>query len=178
MRTIPIFLLLAIVSGCGRSNPSREAPAPPAKKTLPTLSSNGMTISSSAFVANGPIPERYTCDGAGISPPLAFGGVPANARALALVVVDPDAPSGSFDHWVVWNIPPGVAAVAEGQPPAGGTEGTNGFGQKGWGGPCPPNGEHHYVFNLYALDAPVGGAGEIAKHAFAQARLVGVYKRK
>src|SRR6185312_6897701 len=96
------------------------------------------------------IPAKYTCDGAGISPPLAFGGIPPNAKTLALVVIDPDAPSGPFRHWIVLNIPPSTTRVAEGAAPAGGMEAENGFGQRGWGGPCPPNGEHHYVFNLYA----------------------------
>jgi len=111
-----------------------------------------MKISSPAFNDNGTIPAKYGCSGAGTSPPLAFSGVPSSAKSLTLHVDDPDAPGGSFTHWDVTDIPQATTSVAEGQPPAGGTEGQNGFGSKGWGGPCPPSGTHHYVFTLTALD--------------------------
>ncbi len=111
-----------------------------------------MKISSSAFADSQSIPARYTCDGADASPPLTFSDIPSNAKGLALVVDDPDAPSGTFDHWIVWNIPVTMTNVAEGQSPQG-VAGRNGFGKSGYGGPCPPKGEHRYQFKLYALDA-------------------------
>ena len=128
-----------------------------------------MKITSPAFSDNGAIPAKYGCKGADTSPPLAFSGIPADAKSLTLIVDDPDAPGGTFRHWSVTNIPPGTTSVAEGQPPAGGSEGQNGFGKKGWGGPCPPSGTHHYVFTLSALD---GGGKTIA-----QARLTGTYSK-
>ena len=131
--------------------------------------SNAMKITSPAFSDNGTIPAKYGCKGTGVSPPLVFSGVPANAKSLTLHVDDPDAPGGSFTHWDVTNIPPTTKDVTEGQSPAGGTEGTNGFGKKGWGGPCPPSGTHHYVFTLTALD----GSG----NAIGAAKLTGTYAK-
>jgi len=128
-----------------------------------------MKITSSAFTDNGTIPAKYGCSGSGISPPLAFSGIPPNAKSLTLHVDDPDAPGGSFTHWDVTNIPPSTTTVAEGQPPAGGTEGQNGFGRKGWGGPCPPSGTHHYVFTLTAVDA--------SGNTIEQAKLTGTYSK-
>ena len=112
---------------------------------------HGMTISSSAFSDGQSIPAKYTCDGSDTSPPLAFASIPAGAKSLALVVDDPDAPGGTFDHWIVWNIPPNTTTVAEGQSPKG-VAGRNGFGKDRYGGPCPPGGEHRYFFKAYALD--------------------------
>jgi Raf kinase inhibitor-like YbhB/YbcL family protein len=130
---------------------------------------NGMQITSPAFSDNGTIPVKYGCKGAGVSPPLAFGGIPPGTKSLTLHVDDPDAPGGSFTHWDVTNIPPTTTQVTEGQPPAGGTEGKNGFGKTGWGGPCPPSGTHHYVFTLTAVD----GSGK----TLATAKLTGTYSK-
>jgi len=141
----------------------------------------GMTLASPAFTDNGEIPAKYGCSGGGqaVSPPLTINSVPADAKSLALIVGDPDAPGGTFTHWIVWNIPPTTTSVAEGLAPAGASEGKNGYGKSGWGAPCPPSGEHHYVFTLYALDtAQIAGSDEIPKHAVAQAKLVGRYARK
>lgn len=144
-----------------------------------------MKISSSAFADGGSIPSRYTCDGANTSPPLAFSGVPSDAKSLALIVDDPDAPGGTFDHWIVWNIPANSAAVAEGSGPQG-VAAQNGFGTKGYGGPCPPSGEHRYQFKLYALDAALNLTPSASKadvenamkgHTLAQAKMMGRYKR-
>lgn len=110
-----------------------------------------MELASSAFENNGMIPARYTCDGQDVSPPLKISGVPEDTVALALVMDDPDAPMGTFDHWVVWNIPPDVTEIAEGKEPEG-TQGRTDFGRLGYGGPCPPGGVHRYRFKLYALD--------------------------
>ena len=117
-----------------------------------------MALTSGAFQEGALIPRRYTCDGENISPPLRWTGVPQGAAELAIVVEDPDAPGETFVHWVVYGIPAGAAAVAEGEIPAGAAEGTNGFGRTGWGGPCPPKGDraHRYVFRLDALSKPLG----------------------
>jgi Raf kinase inhibitor-like YbhB/YbcL family protein len=144
-----------------------------------------MNISSSAFKDGASIPSKYTCDGANSSPPLAFGGIPAGAKSLALVVDDPDAPGGTFDHWVIWNIPPNTTSVAEGQSPQG-VNGKTGFGKSAYGGPCPPSGEHRYFFKLYAVDttlnlAPSSSKSDLEKaikgHTLATAQMMGRYKR-
>jgi len=144
-----------------------------------------MNISSTAFKDGGSIPSKYTCDGANTSPPLAFDAVPAGAKSLALVVDDPDAPGGTFDHWVVWNIPANTRAIAEGQSPQG-VSGKNGFGKNGYGGPCPPSGEHRYQFKLYALDTTLNLPPSASKadlenamngHTLAQVKMMGRYKR-
>ena len=114
-------------------------------------------ISSSAFEDGGPIPDEYGYDAENNSPPLAVSGVPENVASLALVVDDPDAvkPAGKiWDHWTVWNVPPSVEGVPEEWNPEadGATEGTNDFGERGYGGPAPPDREHTYRFKLYALD--------------------------
>lgn len=144
-----------------------------------------MKISSSAFTHNGSIPAKYTCDGSDSIPPLAFSDLPANAKSLALIVDDPDAPGGTFDHWIVWNIPPATTTIAEGKPPQG-VSGRNGFGRNGYGGPCPPSGEHRYQFKVYALDTmlnlpPSSSKRDLEKamsgRTVGQAQMVGKYKR-
>jgi len=144
-----------------------------------------MNISSAAFKDTTSIPSKYTCDGANTSPPLAFGAIPPGAKSLALVVDDPDAPRGTFDHWVVWNIPPNTTTVGEGQSPQG-VSGQNGYGKSGYMGPCPPGGEHRYYFKLYALDTtltlpPSSSKSDLEKamkgHTVAQAQMMGRYKR-
>ena len=113
------------------------------------------TLSSPAFGAGEPLPEKYTCRGTGISPPLTIRGIPDAATSLALIVHDPDAPQGDFLHWAVWNISATVANIDEDLPPIDAVEGTNDFGQTGYGAPCPPSGRHRYVFDLYALSDPI-----------------------
>ncbi len=146
-----------------------------------------LRISSPAFSHNGGIPERYTCDGADVSPPLVIGDVPAAARSLALIVDDPDAPVGTWVHWVVWNIDPGGREIGEGKIPARGIEGRNDWGRNGYGGPCPPSGAHRYFFKLYALDTslklPSSGTKKdleraMEGHIIARGELMGLYKRR
>lgn len=148
--------------------------------------SRGMQVASSAFSDGAAMPAKVGCSGTNTSPPLSFQGVPPAAKTLALIAEDPDAPGGLFTHWVVWNIPPGTVAVAEGTPPAGAAQGTNSYGKSGWGPPCPPAGEHRYIFNLYALDSspnlpPSSGREQLqaamAGHILAQSQLVGRYRR-
>ncbi len=142
-------------------------------------------ITSSAFEHGGTIPARYTCDGKDTSPPLRLEDVPPRTASLALIMDDPDAPMGTFVHWVVWNIPPAAAGVPEGREPAG-VLGRNDFGRKGYGGPCPPRGTHRYFFKLYALDARLdlpenSGKNELEiamkGHVVDQAVLIGRYSR-
>jgi len=113
------------------------------------------TLSSPVFGEGDAIPDKYTCKGAGISPPLLIRGVPDAATSLALIVHDPDAVQGDFLHWAVWNISPTTTDVDEDLPPMDAVEGTNDFGQTGYDGPCPPSGSHRYAFDLYALSEPL-----------------------
>jgi Raf kinase inhibitor-like YbhB/YbcL family protein len=144
-----------------------------------------ITVTSSAFADGEPIPARFSCDGAGVSPPLAWQGVPPDAQAVALVVDDPDAPRGTFVHWVVLDIDPSVTSVDEAGVP-GNVQARNSAGDPTYFGPCPPKGTHHYRFTVYALSAATGltpGAKldealkAIDKAATAQGRLVGTYTR-
>lgn len=112
-----------------------------------------MRLFSPSFQHSERIPIQYTCDGGDAIPPLQISEVPEGAQSLALIMDDPDAPiEGSFVHWVVWNISPETQEIPEGVAPSGSVQGTNNFGNIGYGGPCPPSGEHRYLFKLYALD--------------------------
>lgn len=115
-----------------------------------------MRLSSSAFENGGTIPDRYSRDDRNVSPPLSWRDVPPGARSLALVVDDPDAPGGTFVHWLIYDIPASVTELPEGQSADGNAngarQGRNDFGETGYGGPRPPSGTHHYRFHLYALD--------------------------
>ena len=126
---------------------------------------------------NARIPKRFTCSGEDVSPPLNFLRVPPKARELALLVQDPDA--NDFVHWAVFHIPRRTAGFEEGKVPSGVVQGKNGFGDRRWGGPCPPEGDkpHRYVFALYALDSQVESAGQISGHALARGTLTGRFSR-
>ena len=144
-RLVTIGALAGLLAGCARPGP--DAVDPVAAQTI--------AVSSSAFADGGKIPRRHTCDGADVSPPLAFSGLPSGVRELALLVEDPDAPKGTFVHWVAWGIDGTRPVLAEGEAPAG--SGTNDFGRAGYGGPCPPRGPaHRYVFTVFALSRPTG----------------------
>ena len=144
-----------------------------------------MELRSPAFEHGGRIPSQYACDGADVSPALEITGVPAGAASLALVMDDPDAPMGTFDHWLVWNIPAETRRVEEGVEPEG-VQGRTGFGGFGHGGPCPRSGTHRYRFTVCAPDTELGlVAGsrkpklqeEMEGHVLAQATLEGTYSR-
>jgi Raf kinase inhibitor-like YbhB/YbcL family protein len=109
-----------------------------------------LTVKSQAFENNKLIPKKYTCDGENVNPPLTIEGAPEGAKSLVLIVDDPDAPMGTWDHWVIWNIPP-PGKIEENTVP--GTEGTNSARKQSYMGPCPPWGTHRYFFKAYALDA-------------------------
>jgi Raf kinase inhibitor-like YbhB/YbcL family protein len=189
------FLALFASPGCSRPD------------ALPVEDRSRLTIQlhSSAFADGAMIPKTFTCDGHDRSPPLEWSGVPSSARALALICDDPDAPAGTWSHWVVFNLPPQVTALKEGVPPeqtlpaavtggsqpAGGDfsqarQGKNDFGKTGYGGPCPPRGTHRYYFRLYALDKTLeldstARRSDVLKavqgHIVAEGRLVGKYER-
>ena len=141
-----LTLALIVIAGCSRGGK--------------------ITLASPAFGNDQPIPAKFTCTGANVSPPLQWNGIPRTAKTLELTVDDPDAPGGHFTHWQVTQIPAATNSISEGG--HAGVEGTNGFGNQGWGGPCPPSGEHRYVFTLRALDASgreVGRGVLVGKYA-------------
>jgi len=160
---------------------------------LPVLIAQGaaMDLNSQAFRPGGMIPAKYTCDGADISPPLTLPDPPAGTKSFALIMDDPDAPVGTWVHWVIWNIPATTRALEENIPktaslPNGARQGTNDFKRTGYGGPCPPSGTHRYFFRLYALGSTLSLSPETTKsvledtmrrHILAQSELIGKYTR-
>jgi Raf kinase inhibitor-like YbhB/YbcL family protein len=143
-----------------------------------------MSLKSSAFKTMAHIPDRYTCAGENISPGLNINNIPHNTKTLALIVDDPDAPHGTFDHWLMWNIP--VSEKIE-ENTAPGEQGKNGRGENKYMGPCPPSGTHHYHFTLYALDVELDLTPDTDKqklmdamkdHILASAELIGLYEKK
>ena len=148
-------------------------------------------LNSPAFSEGEMIPARYTCDGPDVSPELSWSGVPDDAKSLALICDDPDAPMGTWVHWVLFNIPPGANGLP-GEIPSdaslenGAQHGTNDFRRLGYGGPCPPGGTHRYFFKLYALDAELALESGISKaelleamqgHILDEGQLMGKYQR-
>ncbi|MFE0389294.1 YbhB/YbcL family Raf kinase inhibitor-like protein [Streptomyces bungoensis] len=171
---------MAVTAGCGGGGGPSSSPSAAATTHL--------TVSSPAYPQGGTIPRRYTCDGEDVSPPLAIAGVPAHTAGLALTLRDPDAPHGTFTHWLVWNMGPGTTGLTAGAHPQGATEGRNGFRKTGYGGPCPPHGDepHHYVLTVYATDRPLHLAPDateqdllhaLAGHTLATGSLTGRYGR-
>jgi len=150
------------------------------------------TLSSTAFKAGGEIPRQHTCEGADLSPPLSWTGSPGGTQRFALIVDDPDAPVGTWVHWVLYDLPADSTQLPQSVPaaetlPSGAQQGTNDFRKVGYGGPCPPPGKpHRYFFKLYALDAPTALKPRATKadvlraidgHVLGQAELMGTYKR-
>lgn len=143
-----------------------------------------LTLKSSAFEANKKIPKKYTCEGEGVSPPLEIQDIPSEAKTLALIMDDPDAVSGIFDHWVVWNIPASINKILENQSPPG-VEGLNSGRRNGYYPPCPPSGSHRYTFKIYALDTelildPKSRKRDLEKamegHILTKGELIGLYR--
>lgn len=142
-----------------------------------------MKLTSPDFKNNELIPRKFTCDGDDINPTLIIEDIPAGTKSLALIIDDPDAPRGTWVHWVVFDIPV-VSRIEEDSIP--GTQGVNDFGKKDYGGPCPPSGTHRYFFKVYALDKELGLSGRVTKtalenamkgHILEKAELIGLYKR-
>ncbi|HEX5324572.1 MAG TPA: YbhB/YbcL family Raf kinase inhibitor-like protein [Capsulimonadaceae bacterium] len=146
-----------------------------------------LTVSSTAFKEGQNMPAQNTCGGTGISPPLAWSKPPDHTASLAITCLDPDAPSGTFTHWLVYDIPASAMSMVEGSAPAGSLQGMNDFGSTGYGAPCPPPGNpHHYLFTVYALDNKPdlkGGASRtdlfaaIKGHVLAKGEITGLYGR-
>lgn len=151
-----------------------------------------LEIKSGDFTNEGSIPSKFTCDGANVSPGLAWKDAPSGTKAFALITDDPDAPAGTWVHWVAWNIPSSSSRLPEGIPAKsrlkdGTVQGINDFKKPGYGGPCPPSGTHRYFFKLYALDTTLGLPEDTDKagleaamkgHVLGQAVLMGTYSRK
>jgi hypothetical protein len=175
-----------------------QAPAPTAAFTpseVPTAvlePALPFELISTAFEQGGPIPDKYTCDGEDVSPSLAWGDPPAGTQSLALIMDDPDAPGGTFDHWILFNISPELRELPEAIPVgmnSGGMtaiNGVNSFGRSSYDGPCPPFGTHRYFFKLYALDTTLNLDPSATKdqvlaamqgHILAEAELMGIYIR-
>lgn len=145
-----------------------------------------MTITSSAFKHKSKIPSKYTCDGENINPPLELSGIPKEAKSLVLIVGDPDAPSKTWVHWVVYNIDSSTTKIEENSVPSGSVEGITDFGSKGYEGPCPHSGTHRYFLKLYALDKILEAPSGLTKqqvleimrdHVLEEAELIGLYSR-
>lgn len=187
MKTIPpviiLILLVGLAAGCTGDAGNR---------TPPLTATPALEVRSDSFANGTAIPARYTCDGADVSPPLSWSGVPDGAESLALFVDDPDAPGGTFTHWIVYNISATEGSLDEGLPrgqnlPGGLHQGNNSFGTVGYDGPCPPPGPaHRYVFRLYALNRSPDFSGvvdrsaleaEMKGHIVAEGVLVGTYRR-
>ena len=178
-------LFALVLAGCGPS---------PAPTTLMEEGGLAMTfeVTSSAFAQGEPIPVKYTCDGDDISPPLAWGDPQEGVRSFALINDDPDAPVGTWVHWVLFNLPADARSLPERVPPDaelpdGSRHGQNSWRRLGYGGPCPPSGTHRYFFKIYALDTSLQlepGADKkqvleaMAGHILAEAELMGVYSRQ
>jgi len=185
---------VAVTSGCTReSEPTHTVevalPLVAAEKGEPV---KPFELTSIAFAHGQPIPARYTCDGEDISPPLQWGDPPGDTQSLALIVNDPDAPVGTWVHWVLFNLPAEARTLHEdvapdAERPDGSRHGQNSWRRLGYGGPCPPSGTHRYFFELYALDTTLGLSpnatkkqvlGAMEGHILAQTELVGTYSKR
>lgn len=151
------------------------------------IKSNTMNLQTKSFLNNGDMPAKFTCDGDNINPDLEINGVPPETKSLVLIVDDPDAPSGTWTHWTMWNIDPKTLEIAENSVVKDAVQGTTSDGSQGYHGPCPPSGVHRYLFKLYALDTPLvlgpnARVDELTKgisgHVLSQAELIGKYSRK
>ena len=198
MKKLIIFLLVLLVAaGLGISyyqSNSKLANKPQKTETKLEVKKKSMIITSPAFKNNSKIPSKYTCDGKNINPPLEFSDIPKETKSLVLIIDDPDAPSKTWVHWVLYSIPPSTAKIEENSD-TGGIQGMTDFGKLGYGGPCPPpaspnrgeSGTHRYFFKLYALDTILDAPSGLTKqqvlekvrdHVIEEAELVGLYNRQ
>jgi Raf kinase inhibitor-like YbhB/YbcL family protein len=174
LRGILLLITVLVMAGCGgdHGNP------------VDTEAAATLTVFSEAFAEGDEIPKRFTCDGEELSPPLKWSG--GQGEAWALVVDDPDAPGGTYVHWVVVDIPMRTTSVRTGEVPAGGVQMVNSSDEPSYAGPCPPSGEHRYRFTVYALDAPTGltesaslddALHAIGEHAASSGTMTAFYSR-
>jgi len=185
MRTLWIVLILAtLICSCSGGDAYVIA-----KGKAPKMS---IQVTSSAFADGGSIPSKYTCDGADVSPPLKWNSVPDTTKSIALIADDPDAPRGTWVHWVVYDLPASLRELPEKVPAEkilgnGGRQGMTDFKKIGYGGPCPPSGTHRYYFKIYALDrmleiAPGATKAQLLKamegHVLAEGQLMGKYTKR
>jgi len=189
LRAGSIALLMMFAVACAKQ-PTATKPNPPTTQTPPGTTA-AIKLTSSAFTEGQPIPRQYTCSGINISPPLEWTGIPKSAKTIAIVADDPDAPGGTWVHWVIYNLPADIIGMVENLPATedlkgGGFLGKNDFEKIGYGGPCPPSGTHRYFFKIYALDTELplkAGATKaevekaMAGHVVAQGQLMGTYNR-
>jgi Raf kinase inhibitor-like YbhB/YbcL family protein len=189
MRVSLILLLIMFAAGCAKqpAAPARDA----ARTSTPQSTAPVFKLISSAFKDGDPIPRQYTCSGVNVSPPLEWSDVPKTAKTLAIIADDPDAPAGTWVHWVVYNLPADTMGIVENLPQdenlkGGGFQGKNDFEKIGYGGPCPPSGTHRYYFRIYALDGDLPLKAGVTKtdvekamdgHILGQTQLMGTYKK-
>ncbi|HEY3875689.1 MAG TPA: YbhB/YbcL family Raf kinase inhibitor-like protein [Candidatus Kapabacteria bacterium] len=193
MKTSILIFILVLSGGCSRKVSETAVIDTAHHDTNSTAMKNTLTISTTAFQKDSAIPQKFTCQGEDHSPALAWSGAPENTKSYALVVEDPDAPHGTFYHWVMYDIPPTERGLAENIEKRdrlgnGTRQGTNSFGQMGFNGPCPPPGKpHRYYFKLFALDAMLNIPGEATRdtlmsamngHILAEGEIMGTYARK
>jgi Raf kinase inhibitor-like YbhB/YbcL family protein len=183
-----VVLVSLVLIGCANRTPPATQPS---GTNSARQDKAEIKLTSAAFKEGEPIPRTYTCDGVNVSPPLEWGGVPKTAKTIAIVGDDPDAPGGTWVHWVLYNLPAENIGLVENLPAtetlkAGGFQGKNDFGKIGYDGPCPPSGTHRYFFKIYALDSELplkAGAtkAQLMKamegHIVVQAQLMGTYRR-
>jgi len=182
------FALAAVVAACAGKH-EQDRP----KTGNQTQPGAKLEVASAAFENGQPIPSKHTCDGQDLSPPLKWSGAPQSTKSFAIICEDPDAPGGTWTHWVLYNLPGDVTELSEGTPRSassvrGALQGNNDFGRAGYGGPCPPPGAaHHYAFKVFALDSSLDPIANVTKqqleqamqsHIVGQGTLVGTYSRK
>lgn len=182
-----IFFLLVFFLGCLLSIPKKinNSKKKPALKTKEAGLKNMINIKS-VFENNQTIPTQYTCDGENINPPLTISNIPQNTKSLVLIIDDPDAPSGIWNHWLVWNISPQTSQIEKDSTPKDATVGTNDFGNTNYDGPCPPSGAHRYFFKIFALDTILNLPSSakrneldnaIKNHILDKGEVIGIYTR-
>lgn len=185
MKSSDLFFILIVIFIIGCAN-QQVQPNQEDNLEIQKSEVSNMQLTSSAFKHNGTMPSEFTCDGDNINPPLSITNVPSSAKSLALIVDDPDAPVGVWDHWIVFNINPLIKEIKQNTQPQG-VAGKNSGGRNSYQGPCPPSGTHRYFFKLYALDAtlnlPEGSTKKqvesaMQNHILAKSELMGLYKRR
>ncbi len=187
-----VLVMLASLLACSnRTGSSVGTPVTQNQNQNQLQSTKDIKLTSTAFKEGESIPHQYTCDGVNVSPPLEWSGVPKSAKTVAMIADDPDAPSGTWVHWIVYNLPAENIGMVENLPAsenlkAGGLQGKNDFGNVGYTGPCPPSGTHRYFFKIYALDGELALKARATKpevekamegHVVAQGQLMGTYRR-